>query len=40
MTQTGWIQTEATAPQMGQLRTAFLIWRLQIRRLRGTPRPA
>lgn len=28
-------QTEATAPSMGQLRTALLMYRLQARRLRS-----
>jgi hypothetical protein len=35
MTQNGIFQTEATAPQMGQIRTALLMWRLQARRLRA-----
>jgi hypothetical protein len=28
-------QSEATAPQMGQLRLALLMWKLQLRRVRG-----
>lgn len=34
------VQTEATAPAMGALQMAFLMWRLQARRLRGIARPA